>query len=103
MGELQIWQKELLLSIIAKTRWELKAQLNSPRFLLIDEEIKNNPTFQKNEEFGLPELYSMQFNKKIFNTRLTNYQDNLGNLVKGITKDINEVSALIIDTQKYGT
>jgi hypothetical protein len=40
----------------------------------------------------------MQFNKKIFNTRLTNYQDNLGNLVKGITKDINEVSALIIES-----
>ena len=44
----------------------------------------------------------MQFNKKIFNTRLSNYQENLGNLVKGITKDINEVSELVIGLNKYG-
>lgn len=55
-----------------------------------------------NEALGLPELYSMQFNKKIYNTRLSNYQENLGNLVKGITKDINEVSDLVIHLKKYG-
>lgn len=44
----------------------------------------------------------MQFSKKIFNTRLSNYQENLGNLVKGITKDINEVSDLVIGLKKYG-
>lgn len=57
---------------------------------------------KNNEALGLPELYSMQFNKKIYNTRLSNYQENLGNLVKGITKDINEVSDLVIHLKKYG-
>jgi len=45
----------------------------------------------------------MQFNKKIYNTRLSNYQENLGRLVKGITKDINEMSELVVGLKKYGT
>ena len=44
----------------------------------------------------------MQFNKKIFNNRLSNQQDNLGSQVTGITKDINELSQLILSMEKYG-
>lgn len=69
---------------------------------VLDEEEDAVKKRLNNEALGLPELYSMQFNKKIFNTRLSNYQENLGNLVKGITKDINEVSDLVIGLNKYG-
>jgi hypothetical protein len=30
------------------------------------------------ENYNLPELYSMQFNKKLYNNRLSNHYDNLG-------------------------
>ena len=33
---------------------------------------------ENNENFNLPELYSMQFNKKLYNNRLSNHYDNLG-------------------------
>ena len=54
-----------------------------------------------NEALGLPELYGMQ-PKKLFMTRLENYPDNLGEPIKGITKDINEISELITKLKKYG-
>ena len=70
---------------------------------MIDEELSNNPNLKKkNTENGMPELYSMQFKKKIFNNRLSNDPENLGNLVTGITKDINELSQLILYMEKYG-
>jgi hypothetical protein len=70
---------------------------------VIDEELSNNPNLKKkNTENGMPELYSMQFKKKIFNNRLSNNPENLGNLVTGITKDINELSQLILSMEKYG-
>jgi hypothetical protein len=68
----------------------------------IDEEIKVNPEKKRLQEFGLPEVYSMQLDKKIYNSRLCNDFDNLGSLVKGITKDITDVSKLTLDMQKYG-
>ena len=58
---------------------------------------------QKRRELALPELFSMQFNKKIYNTRLSNYAENLGGMVKGITKDIEEIGGLVIHMKKYGT
>ena len=70
--------------------------------LLDEEDEDNGGKVQKNEEFGLPTLYSMQFNKKIFNNRLQNDPENLGLLVTGITKDINEISQLTLSLEKYG-
>ena len=57
---------------------------------------------ESNENFNLPELYSMQFNKKLYNNRLSNHYDNLGALVTGITKDIKEVSDMVLSLEKYG-
>ena len=45
----------------------------------------------------------MQLKRKIFNNRLSNHFDNLGGLVTGITKDINEISGLVLSMEKYGT
>ena len=43
---------------------------------IINEE--NEGQAANNGEFNLPELYSMQFNKKLYNNRLSNHYDNLG-------------------------
>ena len=67
------------------------------------EEAKRNPIKAKARELGLPELFSMQFNRKIYNTRLSNYSENLGGMVKGITKDIEEIGGIVIHMKKYGT
>lgn len=69
----------------------------------MDEEAASNPLKSKNEEYALPEIYSMQLNKKIFNNRLQNKFENLGNLVTGMSKDINEMSSLILSLEKYGS
>lgn len=45
----------------------------------------------------------MQMNKKIFNNRLSNDYDNLGSLVTGMQKDLNEISGMILGFEKYGT
>jgi len=34
---------------------------------------------------------------------LYNYAENLGSMVKGITKDIEEIGGLVIHLSKYGT
>ena len=57
---------------------------------------------ENNDNYNLPELYSMQFNKKLYNNRLSNHYDNLGQLVTGITKDIKEVSDMLLSLEKYG-
>ena len=71
---------------------------------LLDEEAEDNGGKKvSNESLGLPTLYSMQFKQKIFNNRLQNDPENLGQLVTGITKDINEISQLTLSLEKYGT
>lgn len=58
---------------------------------------------RKNQiEYNLPELSSMQMKKKIFNTRLSNNFENLGTLVTGVTKDINEISSVLLSLERYG-
>ena len=47
--------------------------LDYDRQKVLDEEDDPAKKRKNNEALGLPELYSMQFNKKIFNTRLSNY------------------------------
>lgn len=44
----------------------------------------------------------MQLDKKIFNSRLCNSFEDLGSLVKGITKDINEIADITINLENYG-
>ena len=70
---------------------------------VLDEDTDKDSAASKNEEFGLPEIYSMQMNKKIYNNRLSNDYDNLGSLVTGMQKDLNEISGMILGFEKYGT
>jgi len=44
----------------------------------------------------------MQMNKKIYNNRLSNNYDNLKQLVVGVSKDVNEVTTLLLKIEKYG-
>jgi len=64
-----------------------------------DEELKVKAEIEK---FQLPEIYSMKFNRKIFNNRLSNEFENLGPLVNGVTKDINDISKILMGLTKYG-
>ena len=61
-----------------------------------------DPKKKELEEYNLPELYSMQMNKKIYNNRLSNNYDNLKELVVGVSKDVNEVTQLLLKIEKYG-
>ena len=70
--------------------------------VMTEELNENGEKKESNEDYNLPELYSMQFNKKIYNNRLSNHYDNLGQLVTGITKDIKEVSDMVLSLEKYG-
>lgn len=48
----------------------------------------------------LPELSSLKL-RKLFNNRLQNEPENLKKLVSGVTKDINDISNLILSFQRY--
>lgn len=49
----------------------------------------------------MPELSSLRLDKKLFNNRLQNDPENLKRIISGVTKDINEVSNLILSFEKY--
>lgn len=50
---------------------------------------------------NVPELSSIRLNKKLFNNRLQNKPEDLKKVVSGVTKDINDISNLILSLQKY--
>lgn len=52
------------------------------------------------EESGLPELSSLKL-RKLFNNRLQNEPENLKKLVSGVTKDINDISNLLLSFNRY--
>lgn len=70
--------------------------------MLDEENIAMGKLKSNNEDYNLPELFSMQLNKKIYNNRLSNHYDNLGGLVTGVTKDIKEVADMLLGMEKYG-
>jgi hypothetical protein len=49
----------------------------------------------------MPELSSLRLDKKLFNNRLQNEPENLKRIISGVTKDINEISSLILSFEKY--
>jgi hypothetical protein len=69
---------------------------------ILDEDDEDLKLKAEIEKFQLPELYSMKFNRKIFNNRLSNEFENLGSLVNGVTKDINDISKILMGMEKYG-
>ena len=48
----------------------------------------------------MPELSSLQIKKKIFNNRLQNEPENLKKIISGVTRDISEISSLILTLSK---
>jgi hypothetical protein len=48
-----------------------------------------------------PELSSLTLNKKLYNNRLQNEPENLKKIISGVTKDINEISKLMLSFEKY--
>jgi hypothetical protein len=48
-----------------------------------------------------PELSSLTLNKKLYNNILQNEPENLKKIISGVTKDINEISKLMLSFEKY--
>ena len=49
----------------------------------------------------MPEMSSMTFKKKLYNTRLRNKKEDLGQIVSGATKDITDITKLLLSLNKY--
>lgn len=49
----------------------------------------------------MPELSSLRLNKKLFNNRLQNEPENLKKVISGVTKDLTDISSLIVSLQNY--
>jgi hypothetical protein len=49
----------------------------------------------------LPELSSLTLNKKLYNNRIQNEPENLKKIISGVTKDINDISKLLLSFEKY--
>jgi len=49
----------------------------------------------------MPELSSITLKKKLFNTRLMNVPEDLQQIISGATKDINDVTKLLLSLHKY--
>jgi hypothetical protein len=48
----------------------------------------------------MPELSSLRL-KKLFNNRLQNEPENLKKVISGVTKDLTDISSLIVSLQTY--
>jgi len=49
----------------------------------------------------MPELSSITLKKKLYNTRLRNRPEDLQQIVSGATKDITDITKLLLTLNKY--
>ena len=49
----------------------------------------------------MPELSSITLKKKLYNTRIQNERQDLQQIVSGATKDINDITKLLLSLSKY--
>ena len=75
-----------------------KTQHHPHQSMFFDPIDKSVPTPPQS---NAPELSSLRLNKKLFNNRLQNEPGDLKRLVSGATKDINDISNLILSLQRY--
>jgi hypothetical protein len=71
--------------------------------MTLDEEIREGPGQNPdlNVEIEMPEMSSITFKKKLYNNRLRNNKEDLGNIVSGAVKDITDISKLLLSLNKY--
>lgn len=62
-------------------------------------ELNQQQLQQQKQDF--PELSSLRLDKKLFNNRLQNEPENLKKIVSGVTKDINDISNLLLSLESY--
>ena len=53
------------------------------------------------ENEDLPELYSIDLQRKLYNGRMMNEKEDLQQIVSGATKDITDVSKLLLSLSRY--
>ena len=68
--------------------------------MFFDHDNGNSSEQYTNQLNDFPELSSVKL-RKLFNNRLQNEPENLKKLVSGVTKDINDISNLILSFQRY--
>jgi hypothetical protein len=67
----------------------------------LGEEIEAGAAAVEEPQFAMPELSSIKLKKKMYNSRMTNNKKDLQNIISGATKDINDVSNLLLSFKKY--
>lgn len=71
--------------------------------MTLDEEIQEGPGNNEDliQKLDMPELSSVTLKKRLYNTRLRNKPEDLKNQISGATKDITDVTKLLLSLNKY--
>ena len=65
------------------------------------DEIAEGAQLNEHENSDMPELYSISLNRKLYNSRMQNEKEDLQQIVSGATKDITDVTKLLLSLAKY--
>ena len=65
------------------------------------DEIAEGAVVNEYENEDLPELFSINLDRKLYNSRMQNEKDDLQQIVSGATKDITDVTKLLLSLSKY--
>lgn len=65
------------------------------------DEIAEGAQIQQHENSEQPELYSISLDRKLYNSRMQNEKEDLQQIVSGATKDITDVTKLLLSLAKY--
>jgi hypothetical protein len=71
--------------------------------MTLDEEIQAGPGENPDilMKLEMPEMSSISLKKKLYNTRLRNKKEDLQQIVSGATKDITDITKLLLSLNKY--
>ena len=65
------------------------------------DEIAEGAQIVQHENSEQPELYSISLDRKLYNSRMQNEKEDLQQIVSGATKDITDVTKLLLSLAKY--
>lgn len=69
--------------------------------MTLGEEINVGAQVFNYRDTNMPELSSITLNKKLYNTRLQNKPEDLQQIISGTTKDIQDITKLLLSLNKY--
>ena len=65
------------------------------------DEIDEGAQLNEHDNSEMPELYSISLDRKLYNSRMQNEKGDLQQIVSGATKDITDVTKLLLSLEKY--